>query len=227
MSRATVVVVTLTLALVGAASQADAQSRRDGRDARTRNEIARMQGIPPGQMPPANQCRVWYDNRPNGRQPSPTRCADAERIAARDRNSRVIYGENVYDDRYAYGGTYDPRYPNDPRYPDNNRGVYRVPGQNRRPGAQQDPYYPGSNDPYYDRSRYTTPGFQQGYRDGLEKGREDADDRDNYDPNRHSWYRSATRGYEDEYGPRSTYQARYRDGFQAGYAEGYRAFQRR
>jgi hypothetical protein len=220
-------VVMVTLALIGAATQVEAQGRRNGQTVRTRNEIARAQGIPPGQLPPANQCRVWYDNRPNGRQPSPTTCAAAERIAARDRDARVIYGQNVYDDRYRYGGVYDPR---DQRYPSpggNDRAVPRVPGRNRQPGVQ-DPYYdPRTNDPYYDRTRYTTPGFQQGYRDGLEKGREDAEDRDAYDLNRHSWYRSATRGYEDEYGTRATYQVRYREGFEAGYNEGYRAFQRR
>jgi hypothetical protein len=216
----------VTLALCGAAIPSDAaQGRRVGQNARTRNEVARAQGIPPGQMPPANQCRVWYDDRPNGRQPSPTSCANAERIASRDYNARVIYGENVYTYRATSGGRiYDPRNPNGGN---NDRGVYRVPGANRRPGSGQDPYYdPRGTDPYYDRSRYTTPGFQQGYRDGLDKGREDAEDRDNYDLNRHSWYRSATRGYEDEYGTRSTYQARYREGFEAGYAEGYRAFRR-
>jgi hypothetical protein len=27
----------------------------------------RNQGIPPGQMPPAGQCRVWYEGRPPGK----------------------------------------------------------------------------------------------------------------------------------------------------------------
>ena len=38
--------------------------------------------------------------------------------------------------------------------------------------------------------------YQNGYRDGLEKGREDAGDRDSFDPVRHSRYRSADHGYE-------------------------------
>lgn len=209
MSRTTVVV--LSLLMIGTAAQVDAQGRGNRQNRQgSRQEIARAQGVPPGHLPPAGMCRVWYDNRPNGRQPSATSCRQAEAIAARDRNARVIYGENVY------GGW--GRYP-DPweRDRDDNRGVYRVPGRNRDPRIGDDRY--GYN-------RYTTPAFQNGYRDGLEKGREDGDDNDRYDPNRHSWYRSATRGYEDEYGTRSTYQARYREGFEAGYAEGYRTYNR-
>lgn len=227
-------VVTLVLAL-GLAVQADAQGRGNrGQDRRGRNDAARAQGVPPGQMPPETMCRVWYSDRSNGRQPAPTDCRTAEAIAARNYNARVIYGENVYyarnRNRVNPGGRVD-RYPSpEGRYPD----VYGRPdvygGDDRavrRPGSNRDPRNAGG-DPYYDRSsRYTTPAFQNGYRDGLEKGREDGEDNDRYDLNRHNWYRSATRGYEDEYGPRTEYSARYREGFEAGYAEGYRRFARR
>src|SRR5687768_18608185 len=57
---------------------------------------ARNQGIPPGQMPPAGQCRVWYEGRPPGQQPRATNCDEAERIASRSRTARVIYGSDVY-----------------------------------------------------------------------------------------------------------------------------------
>jgi hypothetical protein len=63
---------------------------------------------------------------------------------------------------------------------------------------------------------------QSGYRDGLVKGREDADDRDSYDPNRHSWYRSADRGYESRFGTKQDYQMEYRRGFLEGYNAVYR-----
>ena len=53
----------------------------------------RSQGIPPGKLPPAGLCRVWYDNVPPGHQPAATSCREAERIAARDRRARVIYGD--------------------------------------------------------------------------------------------------------------------------------------
>jgi hypothetical protein len=43
-------------------------------------------------MPPAGQCRIWFDGRPPGQQPAPTDCGTAERDAGR-RGGRVIYGE--------------------------------------------------------------------------------------------------------------------------------------
>jgi hypothetical protein len=69
--------------------------------------------------------------------------------------------------------------------------------------------------------------FRNGYRDGFTKGREDVEDGDAYDAVRHSWYRQATRGYESKLGTRYEYIDRYRAGFEAGYAEGYRVYQRR
>ncbi len=213
-------VVMLAFATLGSVTEADAQYRGNRQNRQTRQEVARSQGVPPGQLPPPGQCRVWYENRPNGRQPAATSCRNAESIAARERNARVIYGEDVY---YASRNNRDMRYPDDWERNTGNRGVYRVPGRNRDPRAGNDPYY----EPYNNRSRYTTPAFQNGYRDGLEKGRDDGDDNDRFDAARHSWYRSATRGYEDEYGSKSEYQARYREGFQAGYDEGYRTANRR
>src|SRR5687768_4787890 len=66
----------------------------------------RAQGIPPGHLPPAGACRVWYEGRPPGYQPPPTSCREAERVASRDPYARVIYGS----DR----GRQDPRWdPND------------------------------------------------------------------------------------------------------------------
>jgi hypothetical protein len=139
-------------------------------------------------------------------------CRQAEAIAARERNARVIYGENVY---------WDAR---DSRYGslDNDRAVRR--------GSVRDPRNNGgSRDDYRRDSRYyaNSPAFQNGYRDGLSKGREDGEDRDRFDVDRHSWYRSATRGYESRYGARPNYQEIYRQGFEAGYAEGYRVYARR
>lgn len=54
----------------------------------------RVQGIPPGHLPPPGECRVWYDGRPPGHQPPPTSCREAERVASRDPYARVIYGGN-------------------------------------------------------------------------------------------------------------------------------------
>jgi len=182
------------LALVAGTSEA--QGRRNS------------QRIPPGQMPRAGECRVWYDNLPPGRQPRPTSCDQAERVASRDRTARVIYGNDRNgDDRF------DSRR-NNRRNRDRDGGVY----QDDRYGNRYPNTYPNSNGRYGNNS---VP-FDNGYRDGLEKGREDARDRDSYDPVRHSWYRSGDRGYNNRYGTRETYKLTYRDGFEAGYDEAYR-----
>jgi hypothetical protein len=197
----------VAVALVGAGLPVEAQVRGSNRG---RVEVAREQGIPPGQLPPEHLCRVWYGNRSNGHQPAPTNCRQAEAIAARDRNARVIYGEN------SYWNTRDTRYGSG-----NDRAVRRGSVRDPRTGGDYGEY--GRNTRYYANS----PAFQNGYRDGLTKGRDDGEDRDRFDVDRHSWYRSADRGYESRYGGRASYQEVYRQGFEAGYAEGYRVYARR
>lgn len=144
-------------------------------------------------MPPDNMCRVWYGDRSPGRQPSAMNCRQAEAIAARDRNARVVYGEDAYASRYNNGGYRDPR----------------------------------ETGGYYGRGGYSeAPAYQTGFRDGLEKGRDDASHRRAFDPNRQSWYRSADRGYNSRYGSRNEYERIYRDAFEQGYSSGYRDYRR-
>lgn len=175
----------------------------------------RAQGIPPGHLPPPGACRVWYDGRPPGQQPRPTNCREAERIASRDRYARVIYGANRdgpndrRPDRDDEGRDRDrpraiPRSGYPDRYPDG-RYPYPVRDSNRRGGYG-----------------YGTVPFDTGHTDGDDKGREDARDRDGYDPARHSRYRSADRGYDRRYGSKDEYRNIYREGFRVGYDEGYR-----
>ena len=164
------------------------------------------QGIPPGQMPPEGQCRVWYDGVPPGRQPRATSCREAERIAARDRDARVIYGTNT--DRRNGGWWGDDR---------DGRAIPRstpYPYPDRYPTSR----YPNSRGTY----RYSSVAFDNGYNDGIDKGREDGRDRDSYDPNRHSRYRSADHGYEKRYGSKDEYKEVYREGFREGYNDAYR-----
>jgi hypothetical protein len=94
-------------------------------------------------------------------------------------------------------------------------------------GAGNDPYY--RNDPYgrqgdYGYGRYNI--YQiaqdQGYRDGIQRGSEDARDGDRYNPEGASQYRSADRGYRSEYGNKEEYKRIYRDAFRRGYDESYR-----
>lgn len=189
------------------------------------------QGIPPGHRPPEGLCRVWYDGVPPGRQPPPTGCYEAERIASRDGRARVIYGNGsnrnapIYrDDRRGYpqypGGTWPD---DDRRYPNREGSRPNTTGESRGRAVPRDQY--PNNSPYPD-SRYPqergaygygSEGYRRGYDDGVVKGREDVRDGDRFDPARHSWYRSADRGYNSRYGSREEYRAEYRRGFLAGY----------
>jgi flagellar biosynthesis/type III secretory pathway protein FliH len=107
----------------------------------------------------------------------------------------------------------------------------------RGPYSQQGPY-PSARDPYsqqapypsrgvygpgvYRSGGYYSPAFDNGARDGYEKGQEDARKSRSFDPLRHSWYRSGDRHYEDRYGSKQQYKDTYRQGFQQGYDQGFR-----
>ena len=203
----------MILALVTlAAAPAAAQGRRNN-----------AQGIPPGQMPRAGECRVWYDGVPPGRQPAPTNCDNAERIAARSRNARVIYGDNS-----VYGnGTWNQTGPwgsSDSRRRDGRQATGRaVPRTDGYPGTYEYPGTYGYPDSRYpsQRGAYGSVAFSTGYQDGVTKAQEDTRDGDKYDPARHGWYKSANRGYDSRYGTRDQYAAEYRDGFLEAYRANY------
>ena len=72
------------------------------------------------------------------------------------------------------------------------------------------------------RGVYNEPAYARGYAEGFDKGREDWEDRDRYDPVRHREYRDGDRGYNDNYGSRDLYKQNYREGFREGYEDGYR-----
>lgn len=231
--------VALTLVLIGlTAGPALAQGR--GRN---------KQGVPPGHLPPEGLCRVWYEGVPPGRQPSPTSCYEAERIASRDRGARVVYGDRSgRDDRGVYrderrddrrdrdGGIWGGIWPDrrdrsdrtdrdDRRYPttDGRRPNPNPRGRTEGRAVPRSEQYPNSSYPDARRSqrrgdeRYDSQAFRRGYDDGVVKAREDVRDGDRFDPARHSWYRSADRGYNSRYGTREDYRAEYRRGFLAGY----------
>jgi hypothetical protein len=82
--------------------------------------------------------------------------------------------------------------------------------------------------PVYQDPRVVTPrgGYgnyaaQVGYRDGFDAGRNDARDRNRFDPVRSKRYRDGDHDYNNRYGDRELYKRDYRAAFEQGYCEGY------
>ena len=102
----------LTLALVAMPAYASAQGKSkdakdDRKDTRTSASqkpktstskakgLAKSQGIPPGHLPPAGQCRVWVEGTPPGQQAAPTDCRSAMEQAAHIQDARVVVGRGT------------------------------------------------------------------------------------------------------------------------------------
>ncbi len=66
-----------------------------------------------------------------------------------------------------------------------------------------------------------SPAAQNGYRDGVEVGRNDARRRGPFNPERSSRFRSADHNYERRYGSKDDYKREYRAAFQRGYEDGF------
>jgi flagellar biosynthesis/type III secretory pathway protein FliH len=131
---------------------------------------------------------------------------DRERYRQIFRDGYVSGYQNGYA-RYSRAGGYNGPY---------SQGPY---GRPQGPYVQQGGNYGGYGG--YG-GGYYTPAFDNGSRDGYEKGQEDARKNRSYDPLRHSWYRAGDRHYEGRYGSREQYKDVYRRGFQEGYERGYR-----
>jgi len=104
-------------------------------------------------------------------------------------------------------------------YNDSYRRYARNAGRPVRPGPP--PVFGGPGRP-----GYSSPAAANGFRDGLEQGREDARDGDRFDPVRSSRYRSGDHDYNGRYGSRDDYRREYRAAFQQGYEQGYRGGRR-
>lgn len=109
-TKLTLALASLALVATPLAAQGRSPNSAQGRVQQSRGP----ERVPPGHLPPAGMCRIWYDNLPPGRQPAPTSCAVAERRAPR--NARVIYGarsdrrnDDWYDRRDGRDGRYDGR----------------------------------------------------------------------------------------------------------------------
>jgi hypothetical protein len=80
------------------------------------------------------------------------------------------------------------------------------------------PGYPTANRGY---GSYGAIAQQNGYRDGVEAGRDDARDRARFEPVRAKRYREGDHDYNDRYGSRDEYKRDYRAAFEQGYRDGY------
>jgi len=152
------------------------------------------QGIPASSMPPPGACRVWYDGLQPSQQSPIVNCRDAERMVAGDRRARVIYG-----------GVPDPT----------TNARWDREGARYSERMQSLPIATATF------SGFDRVSFENGYNDGLEQGREDARDRDGYDPARHSRFKNADHKYDKDSGSKDRYKAVFRNGFLDGYAAGY------
>jgi len=97
-----------------------------------------------------------------------------------------------------------PTYPNYPTYPPNSPSERGVP-----------------------RGGYSSLAAQNGYRDGLDEGRNDANSRRAYDPVRTKRYRDGDHDYNNRYGSKDEYKREYRAAFEQGYRDGYQGGTRR
>src|SRR4051812_1546259 len=64
-------------------------------------------------------------------------------------------------------------------------------------------------------------GYDNGYDDGLKRGRHDGDKGGRFDVTQDSKYRDGDHGYKHSYGARSEYVHSYRRGYEEGYRDGF------
>jgi hypothetical protein len=81
--------------------------------------------------------------------------------------------------------------------------------------------YPRAGYPPPPRAGYVSVAERNGYRDGVDAGRDDARHRERFDPVRAKRYRQGDHDYDRRYGPREEYKREYRAAFERGYRDGY------
>jgi hypothetical protein len=72
---------------------------------------------------------------------------------------------------------------------------------------------------YHDVERHA---YENGFREGERAGGRDARSGRRYEPSRHDDWRDGDDGYRRSYGEPQLYRRNFRNGFEAGYAQGYR-----
>ena len=106
-------------------------------------------------------------------------------------------------------------------YDQSNRDNYR-----NYQGDRDDWRYRGGSgytdsDRWGDRDDRYQQAINNGYRDGLNLGQQDALKGKSYRPQKHDEYEDADRGYNRNYGDKNVYKNQYRQAFQNGYSDGY------
>jgi hypothetical protein len=137
----------------------------------------------------------------------------ADRGYDRDFGDRDFYRRNYrrgFEAGYAEAYNHNSRQGRDDRYGRDERVVV--------PPVVIAPNYPQANRSY---GSYGAVAQQNGYRDGLEAGRNDSRGRERFDPVRAKRYREGDHDYNDRYGSREDYKRAYRAAFEQGYREGY------
>ena len=157
---------------------------------------------------------------------------DRGRADARDRRDFACQRTREYrraDEGYngRFGNREAYRYEFRRGYERGYRDAFYANGYGRGNGAYGTGNY-GTYPPAPDR-RYGAPGYgyrspaaEYGYNEGVQKGREDAEDHRAYDPLRQKWYREGDRHYDNRYGSRNAWANEYRQAFREGYDRGYR-----
>jgi hypothetical protein len=161
---------------------------------------------------------------------------EGQREGERDARDNKDYGfkrDDVYEDaERGFRGGSKSAYRADFRrgYEDGYDAGYRRLGGRRGgypgPGGGYGGGYPDRDRDGIPETRRERIAFNNGYADGLEAGRRDADRRRSFDPDSDSRYRAANRGYSSGYGTRDFFRDEYRTGFRSGYEVGYRAERR-
>ena len=140
-----------------------------------------------------------YQDFTNGRQRRYNR-QDVER--ALGGNLKEVYRDDRYDRDDWYAGRDDRSWRNRDR--------------------DRDGRYDRDRDGRNDRTEVYRVAQQNGYREGLRQGQDDAYRRRGFNYENDSRYRDALSGYRSEYGNRDDYRRAFREGFRQGYEEGYR-----
>jgi hypothetical protein len=174
--------------------------------------------------------RVAYDNG----------YRDGQRAGERDGRSGRPFSYNRHDDwrsaddgyrrefgnfdvyRRSYRNGFESAYSDSyNRYGNYGRSPRNYPNGGSYPTYPTYPTYPsGAGGGAVPRGSYS-PAGQNGYRDGLEAGRDDSRSRHAFDPQRAKRYREGDHDYDNRYGSRDEYKREYRAAFQQGYRDGY------